>query len=111
MTFVNKLNSSPDRSSVPQRPAKLFLAVELHGREEHIDLGQFPSIPDAIGACQEMVDTFLNKHYRKGWTGKQLYERYLRWGGDLYVDAALGAPLFDGLKYANKRAEELCGCW
>ncbi len=75
------------------------------------EIGRFASVAEAIATSEGLVDSFLLKHYHPKLSGKQLYELYVQYGPDLYVDACVGQPVFHGWEYARTRVCQICGRW
>jgi hypothetical protein len=78
--------------------------------EERWRLGTFATEGEAIAACRDLVDAWLQEGYRPGMTAKELYDHYTSFGDDPFVIAPPGAAKveFSAWDYARARADELC---
>ncbi|HEY0369456.1 MAG TPA: hypothetical protein VGC85_07650 [Chthoniobacterales bacterium] len=92
-------------------PVKLLIAYEIAGREERWEVGTFRFVSEAVVAAKALVDSFLLRHHKTQLRGRQLYDHFVKYGPDVYVDAAIAEPVFLGWEYARRRVRQLCGVW
>ena len=74
---------------------------------ERYTLGEFSSCAEAVAACQEIVDEFLESSFRPSMTAKELYEAYVGFGEDPFIVPA--DEKFSAWDYAKRRCHEICG--
>jgi hypothetical protein len=110
-SFSGGNGAAPAESLDPSPTVRVCLAYDLGDHEEHRVLATFATLAEALVAAREFVDRALKDHYRQGCTGRELYQRYVASGVEVYVDAALEQPVFHGWHYAQKRCLQLCGTW
>ncbi|MFL6529450.1 MAG: hypothetical protein ACJ8HQ_09645 [Chthoniobacterales bacterium] len=89
----------------------MLVGYEEGDREERHQLGAYGTIDEAVAVGRKLVDAVLLRQYKAQLTGKQLYDRFVKFGPDLYVDANIGEPVFNGWRYAQKRVRQMCGTW
>jgi hypothetical protein len=79
-------------------------------KSERYELGLYATLETAIEAAREVVDSFLESEYRSGMTASQLYQLYVTFGEDPFIQAPeqIRAP-FSAWDYARQRCEDLCG--
>jgi hypothetical protein len=70
--------------------------------------GQYDTVEEAIGACKEMVDAWLQDHYRPGMTAEELEKGYKMFGDDPFVPG-VDPEAFSAWSYASQRARVICG--
>ena len=51
--------------------------------------GSYPSVEEAVEACQRIVERCLEKDYEPGMSAQALYQRYRMFGDDPYI---VGTP-------------------
>ena len=90
---------------------KLMWVTDDEGFQNDEELLQFGTIKEAIEACQETVDVFLEDLYVPQLKGADLYQEYMEQAPDLYVDAAVGEPVYVASRYARKRCLQMCSRW
>jgi hypothetical protein len=70
--------------------------------------GQYDTVEEAIGACKEMVDAWLQENYKPGMTAEELEQGYKMFGDDPFVPG-VDPETFSAWRYASRRAREICG--
>src|SRR3954452_18110001 len=109
------MNGSPPeyrrRPPKPPRTVKMVAGYEEGDREERPQLGSYGTIDEAVAVGRKLVDAVLLRQYKAPLTGKQLYDRFVKFGPDLYEDASAGEPVFNGWRYARTRVRQMCGTW
>ena len=85
--------------------------TDPEGAENDEALLEFSTINEAVTVCQGTVDVFLGSYYFPEVAGADLYRQYVRQAPDLYVDAAVGEPVYVGCDYARKRCLQMCSRW
>jgi hypothetical protein len=77
---------------------------------ERYTLGGFSGYGEALAACRDIVDEFLQKSYEPGKTPDQIYEQYVSFGEDPFITPTpFTKNPFSAWKYAELRSKELCG--
>ena len=94
-------------------PYRVLVDDNFHPMDEseRYELGQFPTLAEAVAASRGIVDEFLLANCKPGMTSQALYESYTAFGEDPFiVPVALEqAPSgFSAWGYAQTRCEELC---
>jgi len=84
------------------RSVKVLVAEswETDARQE---VARFSSIDEAVRFSKHLIDLFLTTHRSIGSNGQDLYRRFIKFGPDVEVDAALGKPVFQGWEYARQQ--------
>jgi hypothetical protein len=85
------------------KAVRVVLAETTGNDEEQRELARFSTIEEAVRFSKRLIDTFLVTHRRLGASGNDLYSRFVNFGPELHVDAALGHPVFQGWEYARKQ--------
>src|SRR5215212_11520496 len=95
----------PRRSAAPAAPRtiKMLVGYEENDREERHQIGSYVTLDEAVAAGRHLVDAVLLRQYKAQLSGRQLYECFVKFGPDVYIDANIGEPVFDGWRYARKR--------
>jgi len=75
--------------------------------EERYKLGEFSSCEEAITVCKRIVDEFMEKGYRKDISFKELWEGYMMYGEDPFIQSDDPECNFSAWTYAKKRCVEL----
>ena len=73
-------------------------------KERH-ELGVFPTVEEAVAACQRIVDSDLEKWAQRDITAKELYELYVMFGEDPFIIPNDGG--FSAWDYARARSQVL----
>ena len=76
--------------------------------EERYKLGEYDSCQEAVDACKEIVDEFINKGYSEGMSFKELWEGYMMFGEDPFIQSDDPICKFSAWNYAKQRCIELC---
>jgi hypothetical protein len=79
--------------------------------EERRTEGTYETLAEALAACYRIVDRSLEEEYRPGITAAALYERYMSFGDDPFIDALDGPSegvLFSAASYAKERCCVIC---
>ena len=76
--------------------------------EERYKLGDYDSCQEAVDGCKEIVDEFINKGYSEGMSFKELWEGYMMFGEDPFIQSDDPICKFSAWNYANQRCIELC---
>jgi len=76
--------------------------------EERYKLGDYDSCQEAVDACKEIVDEFINKGYSEGMSFKELWEGYMMFGEDPFIQSDDPICKFSAWNYAKQRCIELC---
>lgn len=53
--------------------------------EERYKLGEYDSCQEAVEACKKIVDEFLNTGYKEGMSFKELWEGYMMFGENPFI--------------------------
>ena len=75
---------------------------------ERYELGEFDSFDEAVAACKEIVDEFLEKGREKNITAEALYQSYVMFGEDPFISGNPAPYRFSAWSYARARCEEIC---
>lgn len=69
--------------------------------------GEYDTAEEALVCAKKIVDTYLTATYRSGMSANKLYEQYVTFGEDPYIEgpARLG---FSAREYARTRTAEIC---
>ena len=67
-------------------------------------LGEFDTSEAAIAACKEIVDEFLRQSYKPSMTAEELYNSYVGFGEDPFIEH--GAH-FSAWTYAKERCSQI----
>lgn len=105
------LETDAGQGEARRLPVKLLIAYEVNNREERWEVGAFRVVSEAVAAAKAMVDNFLLRNHKAQLRGRQLYEQFVQYGPDVYVDASIEEPVFLGWEYARRRVRQLCGVW
>lgn len=76
--------------------------------EERYKLGDYNSCQEAMDACKKIVDEFINKGYSEGMSFKELWEGYMMFGEDPFIQSDDPECKFSAWNYAKQRCLELC---
>jgi len=76
--------------------------------EERYKLDEYDSCQEAMDACKEIVDEFINKGYSEGMSFKELWEGYMMFGEDPFIQSDDPECKFSAWNYAKQRCLELC---
>ena len=76
--------------------------------EERYKLGDYDSCEEAVDACRKIVDDFMSKGYRDGMSFKELWEGYMMFGEDPFIQGGGPECRFSAWSYAKQRCLELC---
>jgi hypothetical protein len=76
--------------------------------DEHAASGEFDSYDAAVAACQAIVDRSLAWHHKPGMTADALYDTYVDFGDDPFIQA-LDDARFSAWIYAKERCLVICG--
>jgi len=80
----------------------------LGEEEERYMLGEFDSCEEAVDACKKIVDEFMNLGYSEGMSFKELWEGYMMFGEDPFIQGGDPNCRFSAWTYAKQRCIELC---
>jgi len=72
--------------------------------DERYTLGVYDTEEEALQAAKRIVDEFLIRSYEPGISAAQLYDSYITFGKDPWIDPS---P-FNAWHYAKERCNELC---
>ncbi len=75
---------------------------------ERYELGEFDRLEEAIAACKEIVDEFLNSNYNSGMTTDELLAQYALYGEDPFIIGGDETVPFSAREYAAERVKEIC---
>jgi len=89
----------------------MLVEYEVGGHDKQSQVGSYATIDEGIAAGRQLVDSVLLRHHKAQLSGKQLYDRFVKFGPDVYIDAAIGEPVFHGCDYARRRVRQICGTW
>lgn len=76
--------------------------------EERYKLGEYDSCQEAVEACKKIVDEFLNTEFKEGMSFKELWEGYMMFGEDPFIQEGDSNCRFSAWNYAKQRCMELC---
>ena len=87
----------------------VYIDDNFHYMDEdaRIKHGEYSTLPEAVQACEAIVDACLTRAYEPGMSAHKLYEGYVAAGDDPFI-AGPGAN-FSAWTYARQRCEALCG--
>lgn len=76
-------------------------------------IGEYASLPEAIGVAQKAVDAFLTRAYTPGMDFKALFALYRDQGEHPFIfrddDKTFNVPGFNHIQYAMEKAKTICG--
>jgi hypothetical protein len=76
--------------------------------EERYKLGEYDSCQEAVEACKNIVEEFMSKGYSEGVSFKELWEGYMMFGEDPFIQSGDPGCRFSAWDYAKQRCLELC---
>lgn len=84
-----------------------FHYMDESARTSH---GVFDTLPDAVDACQRIVDDFLRSAYQPGMIAGDLMTSYVSFGEDPFIVSSEpgGGVLFSAREYARWQTEYMC---
>lgn len=86
---------------------KVIVADNYHymdSSESYVQ-GNYATLQEAIDMCKSIVDEYLVSAYKSDMTSADLYENYVSFGDDPYIEAEL---VFSAWTYAKQRCSEIC---
>jgi hypothetical protein len=88
----------------------IFVDDNFHNgaEEERYLLGEYESYQEAVAVCKKIVDDFMSKGYRNGMSFKELWEGYMMFGEDPFIESKDPECTFSAWSYAKQRCVELC---
>ena len=88
----------------------VFVDDNFHNgaEEERYLLGEYESCQDAITVCKKIVDDFMSKGYRNGMSFKEMWEGYMMFGEDPFIESKDPECTFSAWSYVKQRCVELC---
>jgi len=94
-------------------PYKVLIDDNFHFKDEseRYELGQFPTLTEALAASCRIVDEFLLSAFKPGMTAQQLYFSYTSFGEDPFIipDASEETAVqFSAWDYAKSRCQAMC---
>ena len=110
--FIFQLGRRLERNAVPTEttkkprdPFKVYVDDNFHymDKDERYFQGEYDTEEQAIGVCQKIVDDYLFNAHEPGMTTKDLYESYVSFGEDPFIQGGS----FSGWGYAETRSEEI----
>ena len=72
--------------------------------DERYSAGEFETLEEAVIKCRTIVEGNLASMFNEGVTAKELYEKYVSFGDDPWVQGGD----FSAWKYAKMRCAEIC---
>ena len=81
----------------------------LNEEEARYKLGEFDSCEAAVNACMKIVDDFMRQGYREGLTFEDMWEGYMMFGEDPFIESDDPECKFSAWSYAKERCRELTG--
>ena len=75
--------------------------------EERYKLDEFDTCEEAVAACKKIVDEFFAIGYKEGITFKELWEGYMMFGEDPFIQSSDPNCKFSAWTYAKQRCIEL----
>ena len=75
--------------------------------EERYKLDDYDTCSAAIAACMQIVDEFFRQGYREGISFKELWEGYMLYGEDPFIQSDDPDCHFSAWTYAKQRCKEL----
>lgn len=81
----------------------------LSGEAEKYEVGRFATCDEALEACRQTVDEFLESVYQEGMTADQLRREYEARGPDPYIEPRDAQCVFEARRYARLQAAALAG--
>jgi hypothetical protein len=86
----------------------VYVDDNFHYQDEgaRYTLGDFPTLDEAITACKNVVDDFLEKEALSAGTAAERYEKYTGFGPDPFImtdDSRAGKTPFSAWDYARER--------
>lgn len=79
--------------------------------DERVTHGVFKTADEALAACRAIVDDFLTDTFKPGVTADALYDAYVQFGDDPWVQAldpkGASAAIFSAWEYARERCNVL----
>jgi hypothetical protein len=89
----------------------VYVDDNFHYQDEgaRYTLGEFATLEEAVAACTNVVDEFLEKETSSDGTATERYERYTGFGPDPFImtdDPSAGRVPFSAWDYARERCHE-----
>jgi hypothetical protein len=97
----------------PANPFVVYCADHFHYQEadEVFRQGAYPSFDAALGACKRIVDEDLRNALKPGVlkraTAEELYEYYMAFGVDPFIEGPCNDRSFSAWSYAKTRCAEI----
>ena len=76
---------------------------------ERYKLDEYDSCQAAVDACMKIVDDFMRQRYREGISFKEMWEGYMMFGEDPFIESDDSNCKFSAWTYAKQRCRELTG--
>lgn len=70
-------------------------------------IGEFSHLAEAIGACKQVIDSFLNKSHEHHLDTESLINHFLNYGDIPCISGIEGIEKFDPYLYLNEKCTEL----
>jgi hypothetical protein len=111
---LTRFTKSRSRGGAPAGGARYRVMVDDNyhymDESERYQLGEYATLEEAVEACRNVVDRFLEETYRPGMTSGELITQYSMFGEDPWVQGgAPGSVPFSARDYASRRVREICG--
>lgn len=75
--------------------------------EERYRLAEYTTCAEAVEACKNIVDQFLEQSLQPGMTADELYRQYVQFGEDPFIHTMDSSCTFSAWQYARSRCDEL----
>ena len=76
--------------------------------EERYKHGEYDTCLEAVEACKKIVDEFIDKGYSEGISFKEMWQGYMMFGEDPFIQGGDAECSFSAWDYAKRRCIELC---
>jgi hypothetical protein len=76
--------------------------------DERYKLGEYDTCQEAVDACKKIVDEFMIKGYKEGIDFREMWEGYMMFGEDPFIQGGDADCIFSAWDYAKQRCLELC---
>ena len=70
-------------------------------------IGKFSDLAEAIGACKQVIDSFLNKSHEHHLDAESLIRHFLNYGDVPCISGIEGLDKFDPYLYLSEKCSEL----
>jgi len=101
----------PWRLAMPRYRVMVDDNFHYQDLDERREQGTYESLEEALAVCRRAVDQSLAEEYRPGMSADALYDRYVSFGDDPFIEVLDGADdraTFSAWSYAKERCRIVC---